>query len=83
MISLNEYDDIVTILFLLLKGENVFKEFQKTYSGLMTFLIQFPAEKYQMKNQYLINRGKLIIYKKNGPGPPLVYVFELKIDGQA
>ena len=37
MISLNEYDDIVTILFLPLKGANVVKEFQKTYSGLINF----------------------------------------------
>ena len=44
MISLNEYDDIVTILFLPLKGANVVKEFQKTYSELRNVL-QFPAEK--------------------------------------
>ena len=37
MISLNKYDDIVTILFWPLKGANVVKEFKKTYSGLMNF----------------------------------------------
>ena len=46
MISINEYDDIVTILFLPLEEANVAKEFQKTYSGLMNFFLQFPAEKY-------------------------------------
>ena len=36
-ISLNEYDDIVTISFFPLKGANVVQEFQKKYSGLIHF----------------------------------------------
>ena len=82
MISLNEYDDIVTILFLPLKGANVVKEFQNTFSGRMNFVLQFPAEKYQVNNQYLINRGKFIICKK-WPLPTFSFYFRVKIDGQA
>ena len=52
------------LCFCPLKEANVVKEFQKTYSGLIYLFLQFPAEKYQVKNQYLINMGKLIICKK-------------------
>ena len=38
--------------------------------------IFLDVERYQVKNQYLI------IILTNGPAPPLVYIFELKIDGQ-
>ena len=75
MISLREYDDIVTILFLPLKGINVVKEFQKTYSGLMSF--------YLTISRWEIPSKESIFDNKNGPGPPLVYIFELKINGQA
>ena len=62
MISLNEYDDIVTILFLPLKGANVVKEFQNTHIGLMNFCFTISCWEIPSKESRLDKLGKLIIY---------------------